>query len=221
MLQIAASTIAEPSFSRLPGIHAVETYSPGARRLQPALVGVHRVEGDRALLVEHLDLREERLALDAAPRTRSRRRSGGARRRRPAACPRAAARESRGSARGRSPAPTPPAQTRSVPDAVRLVQVVRDHLGRRRRRRRADRRRSRSRGRRAARSAGSACETKTTVRPVLRELLHAPETAPLELGVAHREHLVDEQDLRLEVGRDGEREPDVHPARVALHRACR
>ena len=54
------------------------------------------------------------------------------------------------------------------------------------------------------------------MRPVFAELLHAPETAALELRVADREHLVDEQDLRLEVRRDREREPHVHPARVAL-----
>ena len=48
------------------------------------------------------------------------------------------------------------------------------------------------------------------------ELLHAPEAAPLELGVADGEHLVHEQDLRLQVRGDGEREPDVHAARVAL-----
>ena len=45
-----------------------------------------------------------------------------------------------------------------------------------------------------------------------------PEALPLELGVADRQHLVDEQDLRLEVGGDREGEPHVHPARVALDR---
>ena len=50
------------------------------------------------------------------------------------------------------------------------------------------------------------------------ELLHPPEAAALELGVPDREHLVDEHDLRLEVRGDGEREPHVHPARVALDR---
>ena len=54
--------------------------------------------------------------------------------------------------------------------------------------------------------------------PGVAELLHAPEAAPLELGVADGEHLVDEQDLGLEVRGDGEREPDVHAARVPLHR---
>ena len=54
------------------------------------------------------------------------------------------------------------------------------------------------------------------MRPGAPELLHPAEAAPLELGVADREHLVDEQDLRLQVRRDGEREPHVHPARVAL-----
>ena len=56
-------------------------------------------------------------------------------------------------------------------------------------------------------------------RPARRaELLHPAEAAPLELGVADREHLVDEEDLRLEMRGDREREPDVHAARVALHR---
>ena len=56
------------------------------------------------------------------------------------------------------------------------------------------------------------------MRPELRELLHPPEAALLELGVADGEHLVHEQDLRLEVGGDREREPHVHPARVPLDR---
>ena len=62
------------------------------------------------------------------------------------------------------------------------------------------------------------CETKSTVRPDCAEVLHAAEAAPLELRVADREHLVDEQDLGLEVRGDREREPHVHAARVALHR---
>ena len=60
-------------------------------------------------------------------------------------------------------------------------------------------------------------ETKITVRPE-SQVLHPAEAAALELGVTDREHLVDEQDLRLEVRRDREGEPHVHPARVALHR---
>ena len=51
------------------------------------------------------------------------------------------------------------------------------------------------------------------------DVLHAPEAASLELGVADAQHLVDQHDLRLEVRRDREREADVHPARVALHRS--
>ena len=61
-------------------------------------------------------------------------------------------------------------------------------------------------------------ETKSTVRPELPNVLHATEAPPLELGVADGEHLVDEQDLGLEVRGDRERESHVHPARVALHR---
>jgi hypothetical protein len=50
------------------------------------------------------------------------------------------------------------------------------------------------------------------------DVLHLAETLLLELCVADREHLVDEQDLRLQVRRDRESEPDLHPARVALDR---
>ena len=49
-------------------------------------------------------------------------------------------------------------------------------------------------------------------------LLHPAEAAALELRVADGEHLVDEQDLRLEMRGDREREPHVHAARVALDR---
>ena len=50
------------------------------------------------------------------------------------------------------------------------------------------------------------------------DVLHPPEAARLELGVAHAQNLVHEHDLGLEVRRDREGEADVHPARVALHR---
>jgi hypothetical protein len=36
--------------------------------------------------------------------------------------------------------------------------------------------------------------------------------------VADREHLVDQQELRIGVDRDRETEPDVHPRRVVLDR---
>ena len=52
----------------------------------------------------------------------------------------------------------------------------------------------------------------------LAQVLHAPEAATLELGVADGEHLVDEKDLRLEMRGDGEREAHRHAARVALDR---
>ena len=54
--------------------------------------------------------------------------------------------------------------------------------------------------------------------PGVRDLLHLAEALALELAVADREHFVDDQDLRLEVRRDGEREPHVHAAAVVLHR---
>ena len=51
------------------------------------------------------------------------------------------------------------------------------------------------------------------------DVLHPPEAAGLKLSVADAQHLVHQHDLRLEVRRDGEREADVHPARIALHRS--
>ena len=45
--------------------------------------------------------------------------------------------------------------------------------------------------------------------------LHA---LPLERAVADGEHFVDQQDFRLQVRGDGERQPHVHAAGVALHR---
>ena len=53
---------------------------------------------------------------------------------------------------------------------------------------------------------------------LVRDLAHLPQALALERRVADGEHLVDDEDVRLEVRRDREREPDVHPARVALHR---
>ena len=60
--------------------------------------------------------------------------------------------------------------------------------------------------------------TNTTVRPDALDLGHAAQAAALELGVAHGEHLVDQQDVGVEVRGDGERQPQVHARRVPLHR---
>jgi hypothetical protein len=49
-----------------------------------------------------------------------------------------------------------------------------------------------------------------------RHLAHPAEALLLEGEVAHGEHLVDDEDVRLEVRCDGEAEADVHPARVPL-----
>src|SRR5207253_9719228 len=50
-----------------------------------------------------------------------------------------------------------------------------------------------------------------------RDVAHLAEAFLLELGVPDGEHLVDEQDLRLQVRGYREREPYLHAARVALH----
>ena len=60
--------------------------------------------------------------------------------------------------------------------------------------------------------------TNSTVRPLPATSDMRSRHLRLELGVADRQHLVDHQDLGLEVRRDGEGEPDVHADRVALDR---
>ena len=61
--------------------------------------------------------------------------------------------------------------------------------------------------------------TKSTVRPfAARDLIHLAKTLLLELGIADREHLVDDQDFRLQMRRDGKRQPHIHAGRIALHR---
>ena len=52
----------------------------------------------------------------------------------------------------------------------------------------------------------------------LRNLAHLAEALLLEVGVADRQHLVDDQDLRLQVRGDREGQPNVHAAAVALDR---
>ena len=47
--------------------------------------------------------------------------------------------------------------------------------------------------------------------PRAAELLHAAEAPPLELGVAHGQHLVHEEDLRLEMSGDRERRRTYMP----------
>ena len=48
------------------------------------------------------------------------------------------------------------------------------------------------------------------------EPLELVEALLLEVGVADRQHLVDQQDLRVDLDRDREREPHEHPRRVVL-----
>ena len=55
-------------------------------------------------------------------------------------------------------------------------------------------------------------------RPPPLHLSNAVEALALERRVADGERLVDEQDVGVDVHRDGEREPHHHPARIELHR---
>src|SRR5205823_908222 len=54
--------------------------------------------------------------------------------------------------------------------------------------------------------------------PCATDALHPAERTTLEIRVADGQHLVDDQDLGLEMSCYGEREPYVHAARVALYR---
>ncbi len=47
--------------------------------------------------------------------------------------------------------------------------------------------------------------------PFTAHILHLAQALLLELGVSHRQDLVHNEDVRFEVGRDGERQPNVHP----------
>ena len=60
--------------------------------------------------------------------------------------------------------------------------------------------------------------TNSTVRPPLGHVAHLAEALLLELGVADRQHLVDDQDFRLQVRGHGERQPHVHAAGIVLDR---
>ncbi len=65
------------------------------------------------------------------------------------------------------------------------------------------------------------CDTITIVTPGRRSSYEVVEAPALELLVAHRDDLVDDEDLRVDVDGDGEAEPHVHAARVDASPACR
>jgi hypothetical protein len=49
------------------------------------------------------------------------------------------------------------------------------------------------------------------------DIIHLAKAAFLEGGISDREHFVNQEDLGLEMRRDGESQPQVHAARVVLH----
>jgi len=51
-----------------------------------------------------------------------------------------------------------------------------------------------------------------------RNVAHLADALLLECLITHGKHFIDEQDLRLQVRGDGEREAEIHAARVVLHR---
>src|SRR5437773_5644226 len=52
-------------------------------------------------------------------------------------------------------------------------------------------------------------------------ILHLAETLLLELHISHCQHLVHNQNLRLQVSSYGKSQAHVHPARVVLHRCVK
>ena len=50
------------------------------------------------------------------------------------------------------------------------------------------------------------------------DIFHFAETFFLKLGIPHRQHFIDDENLRIEVRGDGEGKPDIHAAGVALDR---
>ena len=113
-------------------------------------------------------------------------------------------------------ATTAPAAWRSRDRLARLVAV--DDVGRRTDLRDATAVEPDARVHRAAGSDSSGGDTNSTVRPSRADVVHLAEALLLKRDVADREHLVDEQDLRLEVRRHRERQPHLHAARVVLDR---
>ena len=65
-------------------------------------------------------------------------------------------------------------------------------------------------------TAPRSCVTSTSVLPAFAELEHAVDAARLEALVADRQHLVDQQHVRVDVHGDREAEAGEHAARVRL-----
>ena len=188
----------------------------GRRRLVPARRHVERVEADGAMLVQHLDLRDDRSACAQDPK-------GDLDADRVSDVDRAA----RGAVlvddahRLQSDEIVARRGGRVVPDGARpgahgLLLVVRDDVVRR----------PLAGDLPVLQEKRSVAKLEDRVQVVrdeqnrpagLAEALHAAERPPLEVGVADGEHFVHDHDVGLEVGGYGEGEPNEHPARVALH----
>src|SRR5215469_11610087 len=50
------------------------------------------------------------------------------------------------------------------------------------------------------------------------DIFHLPQTFLLEVGVADRQYLIDNEDFRFEMSCNGEGKPNIHARRVALNR---
>src|SRR5258705_195888 len=54
--------------------------------------------------------------------------------------------------------------------------------------------------------------------PLNASILHLAEAFHLKSDVTNRQHFIDDKDLRLQMGGNGEGQPNVHAAAVTLHR---
>src|SRR5262249_55064585 len=55
-------------------------------------------------------------------------------------------------------------------------------------------------------------------RPIAFKVLRKIHAFALESKITYGEYFIQKQDVRLEVGRNGKRQPHAHAARIALHR---
>ncbi len=54
--------------------------------------------------------------------------------------------------------------------------------------------------------------------PLLSNIAHLAHALALELSIAHRQHLIHDEDFGFQVGGDSKSQAQVHPAGVTLHR---
>ena len=67
------------------------------------------------------------------------------------------------------------------------------------------------------RSAVALWLTNSTVRPPLDYVFHFIDATSLKFGIADCKNLINEQNIRVEIGGNRKRQPDIHSAGIVLH----